>query len=141
MKYISLIQALNLPCNLNTFGDWHHSTQDWDNLKLLDTEGSVLGDYGIEKNKTVPCHKEKYNVANHLRAVLDMLYLQHFTVARGMKDDYICTDEYDNELFDKVMLMKQLPYWENIDEFMSKEYLGKWNNYKRSIEKAKDKLK
>lgn len=34
MKYISGVPALNIPCELNTTGDWHSACNDWDNLKL-----------------------------------------------------------------------------------------------------------
>ena len=133
MKYISLIHALNLPCNLNTCGDWHCSSLQWDDISLLDTKDSIFDDYGIEKNKTIPEHKEKYNVANHIRAILDLLYLGNFTVAQGMNKDFLVTKEYNKEIFGKVLLMLNLPHWNLIDEFMTKEYLKEWVNYKKEI--------
>lgn len=134
MKYISLIHALNLSCKLDTFGDWHSTSLDWDNPKMLDTENSIWGEYGIEKSRTIPFKSGTYNVANHIRAILDMLYLQQFTVAQGMKDDFICTDKYDNEIFEKVLMLKSVPYWEQIDKFMTKEYLKKWISFKKGVE-------
>ena len=50
-----------------------------------------------------------------------------------MNKDFICNDKYDNKIFDKVILMMDLPYWERIDQFMTKEYLKKWINYKKGI--------
>lgn len=133
MKYISLIHALNLPCNLETCGDWHASSIQWKKPHILESEESLWGDYGIEKNKKIPEHEEKYNVANHIRALLDLLFIGNFTIAQGMNKDFICNDKYDNEIFDKVILMMDLPYWERIDQFMTKEYLKKWINYKKGI--------
>ena len=132
VKYVSLIFALNIPCKLDTFGDWHMFALNWDNVKLLESTGSLWGDYGIEKSKDIPYHDGKYNVANHIRALLDLLYYQKFTVAQGMKDDFMCTDKYDEEVFGKVLMMKDLPYWDKIDKFMTKEYLGKWVNFTKN---------
>lgn len=133
MKYISLIHALNLQCNLETCGDWHTSAIQWKEPNMLETEDSIWGEYGIEKDKIIPEHKEKYNVANHIRALLDLLYLGNFTVAQGMNKEYICNNKYDQEIFDKVIMMINLPHWEKIDEFMNKEYLKKWIDYKKGI--------
>ncbi len=133
MKYISLIHALNIPCNLNTCGDWHCSSLQWKSVPLLDSKDSIFDDYGIEKNKIIPEHKEKYNVANHIRAILDLLYIGNFTVAQGMNKDFLVTKEYNKEIFEKVLLMTNLPHWNKIDEFMTKEYLKEWVNYKKEI--------
>ena len=133
MKYISLIHALNLPCNLDTCGDWHCSSLDWKNPSIMESKNSLFGDYGIERNRTIPEHTGKYNVANHIRAILDLLYIGNFTVAQGMNKDYIVNDKYDKEIFDKVMLMHDLPHFNQIDKFMTKEYLGKWVDYKKGV--------
>lgn len=133
MKYVSLIHALNLPCKLETSGDWHCSSIQWENPHILESDNSLWGDYGIEDNKTIPEHIEKYHVANHIRALLDLLYVGNFTVAQGMNKDFICNPKYDKEIFSKVTLMIDMPHWEQIDRFMTKEYLGKWVNYKKGV--------
>lgn len=130
MLYLSGIHALNIPCSLNTCGDWHSSALQWTTLNLKESKDSLFGDYGIESNKTIPEHKEKYNVANHIRALLDLLEDGLFSVAQGMKNDFICTDEYDIEIFDKIYCMRRLKNWSDIDRFMEKEYLMKWVSYK-----------
>ncbi|MCD7723513.1 MAG: hypothetical protein LUH82_06135 [Clostridiales bacterium] len=71
MKYISLIFALNIPCKLETCGDWHACTLDWDNIQMFESEGSLWGDYGIEKDKELAYIEGKYNVANHYAATVD----------------------------------------------------------------------
>lgn len=62
MKYISGYQALHLKSSLKTSGlisDFHyfgHSDRisiRWDELNLQESENSIFGDYGIEKNGTV----------------------------------------------------------------------------------------
>jgi len=71
-----------------------------------------------------------YAVANHIRALLDLLEIQKFSVAQGMNNDFIGNDEYTQEIFDKVYAMRKLPHWTEIDHFMGKEYYSKWLDYK-----------
>ena len=130
MIYLSGIHALNLNCNLLTCGDWHQSALKWEKLTLLDSKDSIFENYGIEYNKQIPKTNKKYPVANHIRALLDLLVLGYFPLAEGMKEDFICNEEYTNEIFDKVYLMKSLPNWNEIDKFMEKEYRLEWLEYK-----------
>jgi len=133
MQYISGIHALNLPCTLETCGDWHCSALRWRDITFMDTEAAFWGDYGIERGKKIPEHEETYAVANHIRALLDLLETQKFSVAQGMNNDFICNDNYTSEIFDKVSLMNGLPHWPEIDRFMGKEYYAKWLDYKRQV--------
>lgn len=129
MLYVTEIHALNLPCSLETCGDWHTSALQWTNPHIRESEGSLFGDYGIEHNKKIPEHTERYNVANHIRALLDLLEIGFFTVAQGMNNDFICNSKYDNEIFEKVYMMRYLPNWNEISFFMTKEYYMKWVNF------------
>lgn len=130
MKYISGQHALNLPCALNTCGDWHTSALQWTNPFMLESDNSIFGDYGIETGRSIPEHVQSYSVANHIRALLDLLQMGHFSVAQGMRNDFICSDEYDEEIFGKVLLLKESPSWQQIDRFMNKEYSRSWREYK-----------
>ena len=129
MKYVSGIFALNIPCDLETCGDWHTPSLDWDNLDIKESSLNIFGSYGIEKNKEIVFLKNKYNVANHVRACLDLILYNKLSVAEGMNKDYICNEKYDNEIFKKILLMQDLPHWEDINKFMEKEYLMKWINF------------
>lgn len=133
MKYITGIHALNLPCSLETCGDWHTSAIQWVKPQMRDSEEMFFGDYGIECNHKIPEHNELYNVANTIRALLDLLQEGTFTVAQGMNNDFICNDKYDEEVFNKVYSMKQLDNWNKIDAFMKKEYRTKWLDYKETV--------
>lgn len=133
MKYISGIHALNLTCSLDTCGDWHQSAIQWKNLNLRESVGSVWGDYGIESDKKIPDHNELYNAANHIRALLDLILDGKFSVAQGMRKDFICTDKYDNELFEKIYQLHNMPQWEKVDKFMGREYCGIWLDFKEKI--------
>lgn len=131
MIYLTGEHALNMTCSLNTDGDWHTSALAWKNLTLRESEGSFFGDYGIESPKKLPVCGKVFPVANHIRALLDLIYERKYPIAQGMRDDFIVTDEYDDEIFDLVMKMKDLPYFDEIDRFMGNEYMMKWINYKK----------
>lgn len=131
MLYITGMQALNIPCALRTGGDWHQSSMDWQHLNLKESDTGFFQEYGIEGPKKIPQHERLFFVANHLRAVLDLLDAQDFCDAGGMRRDYIGNDEYDDELFSQVLKMRNLPKWPAIDRFMEKEYLMKWVNFRR----------
>lgn len=133
MRYLSGIHALNLPCSLVTCGDWHQSGIQWHTLSLLESNGSIFGDYGIERNKNVPEHDEQFNVANHIRALLDLLVMKKYSIAQGMNNDFICNEAYDDEVFSKVASLNTLENWEQIDRFMGKEYYAKWLDYKKRM--------
>jgi hypothetical protein len=133
MQYITGIHALNLPCNLLTCGDWHRSALRWKNITIRDTERSFFSDYGIENNKRIPEHEGTYAVANHIRALLDLLEMGKFSVARGMNRDFIGNDDYNEEICSKVVSMKELPHWSEIDHFMGCEYYSVWLDYKRLV--------
>lgn len=130
MKYITGIHALNLPCSLTTCGDWHCSALQWEIPNFRESEDSFFGDYGIEYCSVVPENEGTYAVANHIRALLDLLELGNYSTAQGMDEDFIGNDKYTREIFDKVALMRNLPNFCEIDRFMGREYYGKWLDYK-----------
>ncbi len=130
MQYISGLYGLNVNCKLDTCGDWHCSALDWKNLSLWDSDKSVFGNYGIELNKTIPEHEEKYNVANHIRSLLDLIAIGNFGLAQGMREDFIGNDQYNQEIFAQIYKLEELPIWEEIDDFMKSEYYYEWDKYK-----------
>lgn len=130
MLYLSGVHALNIENTLNTCGDWHTSALDWSSIKLVDSSNSVFGDWGIEMNKSVPEHTELYNVADDLRAILDLMQKEeNLGYLKGFRDDFICTDEYNDIFFQKVILLRNLKHWHNIDELMQREFMFEWQNF------------
>jgi hypothetical protein len=133
MKYITGLHALNLPCCLNTCGDWHASGIQWDKPDMADTDNSIYGLYGIEFEKQIPGHTETYAVANHIRALLDLLAQGKIPIAQGMKKDYICNDGYTEEIFSRVIKLSGQTDWSRIDKFMHKEYGRQWQLWKYAL--------
>ena len=130
MRYVTGQHALNLKCSLETCGDWHQSAIQWKNPTIRNTDESIFGDYGIEKNVSIPEHKEKFCVANHIRALLDLLETGMFTLAQGMRDDYICNGKYTQEIFCMVTKLQDQANWKQVDKFMEREYMREWIKYK-----------
>ena len=126
MKYISGLYALNLPCKLYTTGDWHTSSLDWDNIILYDTETSVFRDYGIETDRSIPDHDKMYNIANHIRAILDLISEKKFDLISNFRNDFICNDIYTEEIFSQV---KKLLPDVAINDFMNKNYGRTWRKW------------
>ena len=131
MKYVTGQHALNLTCALFTCGDWRQSAIQWHSPLFRDCEDSVFGDYGIEQEKPIPGHAENYRVANHIRALLDLLELGRFSLAQGMNKDFICNDDYTEDIFRQVTKLKDSSLWHDIDRFMGKEYCAEWLDYKK----------
>ena len=130
MKYLTGIYALNLPCSLDTCGDWHSKSINWNNPDIRESSSSVLKDYGIEKERSVTfLNDHSYNVANHIRALLDMLLIGNYGYAQGMKEEYICNEGYTAEIFKQVLKLKNERNWNDINDFMKREYKMKWINY------------
>ncbi len=130
MKYLSGIHALNLNCSLDTCGDWHRSALKWENLDWRESDGSLWGEYGLEENSHIPNHPGTYKAANHIRALLDLLFDGNTAAAQGMRDSYIGNEKYTQEIFSKVQLMRNLPVWSEVDKFMGREYFRKWLDFK-----------
>lgn len=126
MKYITGIHALNLNCSLDTFGDWHQSALRWDKIKFNESRNSFFGAYGLEVHDDVPENPGEFIVANHIRALLDLLLEGNFAAAQGMNDYFIGNPKYNNEIFSKVMKMKDLTRWDKIKLFMFNEYGSDW---------------
>lgn len=133
MQYITGIHALNLNCSLDTAGDWHRSWLQWDHPKMGDTEEAFFRDYGIENCNHVPGREGTQKVANHIRALLDLLVEGNFSTAQGMKNDFIVNDKYTPEIFRKVYELHDFKTWPSISHFMGKEYGIEWLKFLASV--------
>ena len=129
MLYVSGLYALNLSCSLDTCGDWHHGALNWKNVLFLESADLPWGNKGIEHNRLIPRHNECYNVANHIRALLDLIFLGDFASAQGMRHDFIDNEKYTLEIFKAIEVLKNHENWEIISQFMLKEYKLDWYYY------------
>lgn len=137
MRYITGIHALNLPCELETCGDWHQAAIQWKQPYTKESSESIFGDYGVNTGIRIPEHSQTFAVANHIRALLDLLEDGKFSLAQGMRKDFICTDKYNEEIFDQVFRLRNSDRWPQIDAFMGKEYCRNWTIYKKNREKGR----
>ena len=132
LLYITGLFALNLECSLGTTGDWHMSGMDWSKLTLADSNNSIFGTYGIERNSTrlVPKHESNpHNIANHIRACLDLIEQENYCAAEGIYRDFLDEDDrYNADVFAHVLyLIKTYPNrFDEINRFMAREYGTKW---------------
>lgn len=133
VNYITGIHALNIPCSLETSGDWHASALSWSMPTVKNSGVSVWGVYGIELSMNVPENPGKHFVANHIRACLDLIEDGRFSVAQSMRKDFICNNKYDEEIFTQVSKLRNASNWEDVRKFMRKEYRSAWIDYERSF--------
>lgn len=126
MKYISGKYALNIPCSLKTAGDWHHNSFPIEKANYFDSSNSIFKNYGIEKHII---NNKEYNVANHLRAILDLISTNDFEYLKGFKNDFIVVDDYNKELFKMVLKLRDNKNWVKINKLMKNEYMNEWINY------------
>lgn len=130
MLYLTGIYALNIEDSLDTCGDWHTSSLDWTAIKLKDTQNSLLDTWGIEQDKLIPEHNTLFNVANTLRAILDLMIEGNTNYLKNFRNDFICTDKYNQEFFEKVFVLQSLSNWSDIDKLMEKEFMWLWREFK-----------
>lgn len=138
MKYITGILAFGVPCDLDTAGRWDTSKKEWlDNtlFKNIESKETLLGDYGIEKNKLIPYREyTTFNVANHLRAYLDILLDRDFKTLSGLFDKYLNTSKSRKDLFFMVLhKFRDIDDYISIHEFMVKEFGSLWISYCESV--------
>lgn len=133
MRYITGIHALNLSCNLETCGDWHTSALRWRDISFKNTGESIYGEWGIEYDCVIPEHSGTFPVANHIRALLDLLEDGKFSVAQGMREDFICNEKYTPLVFEKVWELREVPHWTAVDEFMKRGYRLDWLTFKEAV--------
>lgn len=130
MLYITGIQALNIEDSTECCGDWHTSAQAWSKLNIADSEKSRFKDWGIEQDKHIPTHEEHYNVANTLRAIVDLLQDEKYMgYLRGFRNDFFCTDVHNQEFFEKVIMLQDLPHWNKINHLMQMEFMWGWDRF------------
>ena len=82
----------------------------------------------------MPNHPGTYKIANHIRALLDLVSEGNFGYAQGMNNDFICNNKYTEEVFSKLLLLRTSHMWEKIKEFIGKEYGVAWLRFLQNHE-------
>ena len=99
----------------------------------LDVPGNGrLKDYGIEADREIPRLAGVHNVANHIRAVLDLLAEGEINHLSGLKREILANDELSAELFDKVAELHTENVWNQVSWFMGCEYGIEWLDFLKS---------
>lgn len=127
--YITGIYALNLPCSLETTGDWHSSSLNWKNAHFKNANESTFSLWGIEKHYVNQLGKDCL-VANHLRAILDLMEEGKTKMLKGFRKDWICVDDYNNVFMEQVWKLRNKNNWEDIDDLMVREFTLLWRKFK-----------
>lgn len=131
MKYVTGIYALNIEDSTECCGDWHTSGIRWENMKLYESDDSIFKDYDIELNKSVLTYDDLFNVANTLRAILDLMERnERLGWLKGFRNDFICTDIYNQEFFENVKKLKGVDHWSEIDLLMKREFMWVWDKFR-----------
>lgn len=138
-KYVSEVDALNIPNEEGTSGDWHPSNGFDLNREVIygglnsdyNTLG-ILGHFGI---------KDRYNhaikvglmlnydvcyVANHIRAILDLVYRELLRTNKVLtmycaSEDFLDTEEQKELLLTKAELL--LPYLTDLQKINLKKWI------------------
>lgn len=135
MQYVTGVYGLNIENSKNTCGDWHTSALDWSKVTFLNSENSLWGTWGIESHKTIPEHEGFYYVADDMRSILDLMGVYgRLRFLKGFRNDFLCTDEYNEEFFDKVYMLRNRDNWNDISSLMKGEFMYEWTNYLKEKE-------
>lgn len=139
MYYLSGPLAFTVPCELDTPGEWRVSRKMWSdenvNKSIRNSEDSPFKDYGINQNVYIQYRPiGLYNVANHVRAYLDMLYEKRFDEMKDLFMEYIDNGLYRRDIFEQVFYRcKHLAEYKEINKFMSEEFGNAWISFLDAI--------
>lgn len=138
MKYITGIIAMGTECSLNTPGLWNIPKEmylDDEVFKTVESDDSPFKDWGIETNKLVKYREFcLYNVANHVRAYVDMLYDGKFEELKDLFFEAINDSKSRKDIFMLVYgKLRHLAQFKKINEFMEEEFGNAWLSYIDSV--------
>lgn len=143
MKYITGYLAMGVECERPTPGKWNITKQEYlddEMFKLRESDESPFKDYGIEKDKLVPYRMFcTYNVADHVRAYVDMLFDGEFEKLEGLFAECVNNAKAREDIFMLVYgKLRHLACFREVNEFMEKEFGNAWYSYVSSVESIAD---
>ena len=129
-RYISGIEALNLPAPEGTSGDWHFWNvffrRKKEHVEVVTVAGEgeklntnhIYGNYGVHgcenvlRERGLEFEGSAPHAANHFRAILDLLYYhikekkgKFLCQLSGASEDYLDTEEEKKILLEKAAMM------------------------------------
>ena len=146
MKYLTGLIAFGIPCNDYSCGVWNYTKQNFTDPKWLEPKESdktLFGDWGIEKDKIIPYHEDEelFNVATHKRAYLDMLFDKRFKELEGLFFYAINDMKCREEIFDQVHRHLSHPdVHKDVYDFMSSEFGNAWLSYVQSWSSIRERV-
>lgn len=134
MLYITGYCAFGVTCELDSTGVWDMHRLDWEHRIEKESEGSTLGDYGIEKDKLTQFDNDTlYNIANHVRAYCDMLEDGQFNKLHNLFDLAIRSPKCRAMIFQLVYEhMNKCDNYDAILKFMQNEFGNNWESFVNS---------
>ena len=138
MRYVTGIIALGTECELNTPGLWNIPKEvfiDEKMCKNVESDESPFKDWGIEQNKIIKYREFcLFNVANHVRAYVDMLYDGKFDELKDVFFEAINDSKSRQDIFMLVYgKLRHLAQFKKINEFMEQEFGNAWLSYMDAI--------
>ena len=140
MMYLTGELAFGIPCKLETNGRWDISRKQFANATFVDSDNTLWGNYGIEEAKIIPGKEfTVFNVANHVRAYLDMLLaVDDLSKMEGIYEDWIGAVKYRLDIFECVYSrMRDHERYNDVVAFFIKEFGNAWPSYVKSIDDIK----
>lgn len=138
MQYVTGMTAFGIECKRDSCGKWNLTKDDFTNnekFTLRESDDMPYKDYGIEKDKIVPYREYcLYNVADHVRAYLDLLYECKFDLLTGLFDECIKDMKCRKDIFMTVYgKLRNLAIFKEVNEFMISEFGNAWLSYLDSV--------
>jgi hypothetical protein len=135
MRYLTGIHALSLKNNLKTPGNWSTEYMNWENIAIdiEESDESIFSDFGLEPAILLYRGESITKKANHIRAILDIIAAANDYTPRFMRCfviDFLCTDAYNEILFEKVSLLSGNDNWKVINYIMTEEFSTNWKYWK-----------
>ena len=50
-------------------------------------------------------------------------------ISEVLRNDFFCTDAYNQEFFEKVIMLRDLPHWDGINHLIQMEFMWDWDRF------------
>lgn len=145
MQYISGMICFGIQCECDSVGCWNMPKSmflDDANIIKRESDGSLFGSYGIEKNKFIPYREYTvWNIADHVRAYMDMLADRDYEKLKGVFANYISSAKCRKDIFTLTLSrLGKEPDFMLTHQFMVDEFGADWLSFCDAVKKNADHL-